>query len=219
MVSSGDANALDSHRALIATVFCDLPGFTTFSETAEPEEAMEVLQAYHKTMGLLIHEHRDTIDHRAGDGIMIIFNDPLPCEDPTGEAVRMDELIGEWRKLRHRLGFGVGLSLGYATIGVVGYEGRYNYTANGSSVNLAARLADEAADGQILISQRAHTALGDTVHTESIGDLVLTGVRELIAQPRSPALRQMWQLTAIESSAHTQGAPRITLALLRPSRI
>ena len=140
VVSGGGDGLLASHRALIATVFCDLRGFTPFSETAEPEEAMQVLQAYHEAMGLLIHEHGGTIDHRAGDGIMVIFNDPLPCDDPAGTAVRMalrmrermDVLTGGWRKLGHRLGFGVGISLGYATVGVVGYEGRYDYTANGS---------------------------------------------------------------------------------------
>jgi adenylate cyclase len=189
VISSGDKDPLASHRALIATVFCDLRGFTAFSGSAEPEEAMQVLQIYHEAMGRLIQEHGGTIDHRAGDGIMVIFNDPLPCDEPIDEAVRMsvnmrecmDGLTGEWRKLGHRLGFGVGISLGYATVGVVGYEGRYDYTANGSSVNLAARLADEAIDGQILISQRAHTALDDSLPTESAGELVLKGFHEPVS--------------------------------------
>jgi class 3 adenylate cyclase len=183
VVSQGEEGVLGSHRALIATLFCDLRGFTAFSETAEPEEAMEVLQAYHAAMGELIHAHGGTIDHRAGDGIMVIFNDPLPCDDPAGTAVRMalamrermGSLIGEWRKLGHRLGFGVGISHGYATVGIVGFEGRYDYTANGSAVNLAARLADEAGDGQILISQRAHTAIDGTVPTQAAGELALKG--------------------------------------------
>jgi class 3 adenylate cyclase len=183
VVSSGEQQALASHRALIATVFCDLRGFTAFSETAEPEEAMEVLQTYHQAMGELIHRHGGTIDHRAGDGIMIIFNDPLPCDEPAVTAVRMavqmrermTVLASQWRKLGHRLGFGVGVSLGYATVGVVGFEGRYDYTANGSAVNLAARLADEAADGQILISERAHSAITDTVPTRPVGELQLKG--------------------------------------------
>jgi class 3 adenylate cyclase len=184
VVSSGEEAMLASHRALIATVFCDLRGFTAFSETAEPEEAMEVLQAYHQAMGELIHRHGGTIDHRAGDGIMVIFNDPLPCEDPAREAVRMAlcmrgkmaELGAGWRKLGHRLGFGVGVSLGYATVGVVGFEGRYDYTANGSAVNLAARLSDEAGDGQILVSQRANTAIEGSVATEPVGELTLKGL-------------------------------------------
>jgi len=186
VLSSGEEDRLASHRALIATVFCDLRGFTAFSGSAEPEEAMQVLQIYHETMGQLIHAHGGTIDHRAGDGIMIIFNDPLPCDEPALEAVRMamrmrermDELTSEWRKLGHRLGFGVGLSLGYATVGVVGYEGRYDYTANGSSVNLAARLADEAQDGQILISQRANTAVDGALLTEPVDELVLKGFHD-----------------------------------------
>jgi class 3 adenylate cyclase len=189
VISSGEEQALASHRALIATVFCDLRGFTAFSETAEPEEAMEVLQGYHHAMGELIHAHGGTIDHRAGDGIMVIFNDPLPCDDPAGVAVRMSiamrermaELGGQWRKLGHRLGFGVGVSLGYATVGIVGFEGRYDYTANGSAVNLAARLADEAEDGQILVSQRAHTAIEGAVSAESVGELSLKGFHGPVA--------------------------------------
>lgn len=173
------------HRTLIAILSCDLRGFTAFSEIAEPEEVMKVLQAYHRSMGQLIHAHGGTIDHRAGDGIMVIFNDPLPCDDPAGNAVRlalamreqMNTLCNAWRRLGHHLGFGVGISLGYATVGVVGYEGRYDYTANGSSVNLAARLADEALDGQILLSQRAQTAIDGAVPTKAVGELELKGFR------------------------------------------
>lgn len=183
VVSSGDDALLHSHRALIATVFCDLRGFTTFCESAEPEEAIEVLQAYHEAMGVLIHEHGGTIDHRAGDGIMIIFNDPLPCEDPAGDALRMAlamrermaRLGGDWRKLGHRLGFGVGVSLGYATVGMVGFEGRYDYTANGTAVNLAARLCDAAGDGEILLSRRAHTAVEEQIETDPPEELELKG--------------------------------------------
>jgi len=186
VVSSGDETLLGSHRAVIATVFCDLRGFTRFCESAEPEEAIEVLQTYHEAMGRLIHDHRGTIDHRAGDGIMIIFNDPLPCDDPAGAALsmalamraRMAELSAEWRKLGHRLGFGVGISLGYATVGMVGFEGRYDYTANGSVVNLAARLCDEADDGEILLSRRAYAAVEDSVETGPPIELTLKGFHE-----------------------------------------
>lgn len=175
------------HRTLIAILSCDLRGFTAFSEIAEPEEVMKVLQAYHQSMGQLIQAYGGTIDHRAGDGIMVIFNDPLPCEDPAGAAVhlalamreRMSSLCEAWRRLDHHLGFGVGISLGYATVGVVGCEGRYDYTANGSSVNLAARLADEARDGQILLSQRAHTEISSAVPTKAVGELHLKGFRGL----------------------------------------
>jgi class 3 adenylate cyclase len=183
VVSGGDESLLGSHRALIATLFCDLRGFTKFCESAEPEEAIEVLQVYHEAMGKLIHEHGGTIDHRAGDGIMVIFNDPLPCDDPAGNALdmalamcgRMAELASDWRKLGHRLGFGVGISLGYATVGMVGFEGRYDYTANGSTVNLAARLCDEAGDGEILLSTRAYTAVEDRVGSTAPVELTLKG--------------------------------------------
>lgn len=173
------------HRTLIAILACDLRGFTAFSEIAEPEEVMKVLQAYHQSMGQLIHAHGGTIDHRAGDGIMVIFNDPLPCDDPAGTAVqlalamreRMIALCDEWHRFGNHLGFGVGISLGYATVGVVGYEGSYDYTANGSSVNLAARLADEAQDGQILLSQRVQAAIDGAVPTKTVGEFKLKGFR------------------------------------------
>lgn len=186
VVSAGGESLLASHRALIATVFCDLRGFTRFCESAEPEEAIEVLQAYHEAMGKLIHDHGGTIDHRAGDGIMVIFNDPLPCDDPARSALEMAlamrernaELASHWRKLGYRLGFGVGISLGYATVGMVGFEGRYDYTANGSTVNLAARLCDEAENGEILLSTRAYTAVEDRVGTASRVELTLKGFQE-----------------------------------------
>lgn len=183
IVSSGDESLLGSHRALIATLFCDLRGFTAFCESAEPEEAIEVLQAYHQKMGKIIHEHEAGVDHRAGDGIMVIFNDPLPCEDPAGEAVRMAiamrsemaELCASWRRLGHRLGFGIGISLGYATVGMVGFEGRYEYTASGTAVNLAARLCDHAGDGEILLSPRAYRAVEEEIGGEAAGELDLKG--------------------------------------------
>jgi adenylate cyclase len=183
IVSSGDESLLDSHRTQIAALFCDLRGFTHFSETAEPEDVISVLQTYHEEMGKLIFEFEGTIDHRAGDGIMAIFNDPLPCDDPGLQAIRlavamqehMREVLREWRSLGYELGFGVGMSVGYATLGLVGFEGRFDYCANGSVVNLAARLSDEALDGQILISQRAHTAIGDHIEVEEIGEQTFKG--------------------------------------------
>ncbi len=186
IVSSGDESVLDSHRSNIAALFCDLRGFTAFSETAEPEDVIEVLQTYHEEMGRLIYDYEGTIDHRAGDGIMAVFNDPLPCDEPALQAVRlavamrerMNELLENWRELGHELGFGVGLSTGYATLGLVGFEGRYDYCANGSVVNLAARLSDEARDGQILISQRAFTTVADQVEGTEIGQLTLKGLSQ-----------------------------------------
>ncbi len=186
LANSGDESMLASHRALIATLFCDIRGFTAFCEIAEPEETIEVLQAYHEEMGTLISAHGAGVDKRMGDGIMVIFNDPLPCEDPAGDAVRlavamrarMDDLCKRWKRLGHRLGFGVGVSLGYATIGMVGSEGRYDYTASGTAVNLAARLCDRAEDGDILLSPRAYTAVEDAFMAESSGKLDLKGIRE-----------------------------------------
>ncbi|HSM40252.1 MAG TPA: GAF domain-containing protein [Afifellaceae bacterium] len=186
LVSSGDETALASHRALIATLFCDIRGFTAFCETAEPEETIEVLQAYHEEMGKLISAHGGGVDKRMGDGIMVLFNDPLPCDDPAGDAVRlaiamqerMGELCAGWKRLGHRLGFGVGISLGYATIGMVGSEGRYDYTASGTAVNLAARLCDRAEDGEVLLSPRTAAAIEDGFQVESNGEITLKGIRE-----------------------------------------
>jgi DNA-binding response OmpR family regulator len=175
-------------RRFLSPQVADAVVSSGFCESAEPEEAIEVLQAYHEAMGILIHEHDGTIDHRAGDGIMVIFNDPLSCDDPAGAALsmalsmraRMDELGAEWRKLGHRLGFGVGISLGYATVGMVGFEGRYDYTANGSVVNLAARLCDEAGDGEILLSTRAYAAVEDRVEVGVPMALTLKGFHEAV---------------------------------------
>ncbi len=183
VMSTGSEEMLKSHRAMIATLFCDIRGFTAFCESAEPEETIEVLQTFHETLGKLIDEAGAGFDHRAGDGIMVVFNDPVPCDDPARAALRvaiamrevMVDLCAKWRKLGHRMGFGVGISLGYATVGMVGFEGRYDYTANGTVVNLASRLCDQAMDQEILISQRAATALEDYATVESAGELTLKG--------------------------------------------
>jgi class 3 adenylate cyclase len=183
VISSGDDRLLSSHRALIAVLFCDIRGFTAFCEQAEPEEAIEVLQAYHEAMGELIRSHAAGVDHRTGDGIMIIFNDPLPCDDPADKALelalamreRMIGLCAGWRRLGYRLGHGIGLSLGYATVGMVGSAGRYDYTASGTVVNLAARLCEEAGDGEILLSPRACAAVEDRAAVEPAGELTLKG--------------------------------------------
>jgi class 3 adenylate cyclase len=184
VVSAGNEKLLSSHRALIATMFCDIRGFTAFCEAAEPEETIEVLKTYHEQMGELLAVHGAGVDHRSGDGIMVIFNDPLPSDDPAGDAValalamrdRMAQLSSEWRKLGYRLGFGVGISLGYATVGMVGAAGRYDYTASGTAVNLAARLCDHAADGEILLSPRAFRAVEERVVVEPAGELTLKGI-------------------------------------------
>jgi len=185
VVSSGADKMLSSHRALLGILFCDIRGFTAFCETAEPEETIEVLQTYHEEMGKLIVAHEAGVDHRWGDGIMVLFNDPLPCDDPAGDALRlaiamrarMQELSRSWKRLGHRLGFGVGVSLGYATVGMVGSEGRFDYTASGTAVNLASRLCDEAEDGEILLSPRARIAVEDEIETEARGEIRLKGIQ------------------------------------------
>ncbi|WP_170603647.1 GAF domain-containing protein [Ruegeria arenilitoris] len=186
VISSGSDKMLSSHRALLGVLFCDIRGFTAFCETAEPEETIEVLQTYHQEMGKLINAHGAGVDHRMGDGIMVLFNDPIPCDDPAGNAVRlavamrsrMTELSQEWKRMGFRLGFGVGVSLGYATVGMVGYEGRSDYTASGTAINVASRLCEMAEDGEILLSTRASIAVEDDFSSVSAGDFVLKGIRE-----------------------------------------
>ena len=189
IVASGGEEALRSHRRQVAALYCDLRGSTAFSENAEPEEAVEVFDAYHRALGELIHRFDATVDHRAGDGMMVIFNDPLPCDEPARRAVelalamrdRMAELQGGWRRRGHELGFAVGISFGYATMGMVGFEGRYDYMANGSVVVLAARLCHEAEAGQIVVSQRIFGMLEDEVEAEPLGELALKGLRPTAA--------------------------------------
>ncbi len=183
IVSSGDEKLLESHRRDITVVFCDLRGFTAFSETAEPEEVMGVLREYHGTMGDLIFRFEGTLERFAGDALMVFFNDPIPCPDPPTRAVRMavemrarvTELTNAWWKRGHELGFGVGIAQGYATLGRIGFEGRFDYGAIGPVTNLASRLCDEARSGQILISQRVYGAVGGLVDAEPAGELVLKG--------------------------------------------
>jgi class 3 adenylate cyclase len=185
VLSAGGEAALGTHRRQIATLFCDLRGFTAFSETADPEETMAILQRYHAEMGGLIHEYDGTIEHRAGDGIMVIFNDPVPCAEPAAQAVRtalalrsrMRELTHEWQRHGHELGFGVGVSLGYATLCLVGFAGRFDYCANGKAVNLAARLCDEARNDQILIPQNVLVAVEQLVEAVPVGEIVAKGFR------------------------------------------
>jgi adenylate cyclase len=183
VVSSGGEKLLESHRREITVVFCDLRGFTAFSETAEPEEVMGVLREYHTALGPLIFHFEGTLEHFAGDGMMVFFNDPLPCPAHAAQAVKMavgmrrqmGELTEKWRKRGHQLGFGVGIAQGYATLGMLGFEGRIEYGAIGPVANLASRLCDEAQGGQILISQRVFAAVEKLVETVPVGDLSLKG--------------------------------------------
>ena len=183
VVDSGDESFLESHRREIVVVFCDLRRFTAFSETAEPEEVMAVLGEYYEALGDLVHRYEGTLEQFAGDGLVVFFNDPMPCPDAPLRAVRMAvamrgriaELADEWRRRGHDLGFAVGISQGYATLGRIGFPGRYDYAAIGSVTNLAARLCSYAAHGQILITQRVHSGAQDHVVTDPLGEVELRG--------------------------------------------
>ena len=183
VLSSGDDRVLDSHRREVTVVFCDLRGFTAFAETAEPEEVINILGEYHARVGAIIHKFEGTIEHFAGDGLMAILNDPLPCPDPCVQAVRMAaemraavaDLTTKWRKHGFDLGFGVGIAHGYATLGRVGFEGRFDYAAVGTVTNLASRLCDEAKDGQILIDGKVCAAVEEIAKLEPLEDLKLEG--------------------------------------------
>jgi class 3 adenylate cyclase len=189
ILSSSTYEALASHRRQVTIVFGDLRGFTAFAEIAEPEEVMAVMREYHATIGALIHEFDGTLERFLGDGIMVIFGDPIPCPDPCARAVqmavamrdRLSELSNKWRRERHELGFGVGIAYGYATLGPIGFEGRSEYSAIGTVVNLAARLCAEACDGQILIDSKVRAALDGKATTEPVGELTLKGLHRPIA--------------------------------------
>ena len=184
LIVSGEAeDPLKTHRREIIVVFLDLRGFTAFSETAEPEEVMGVLHDYHGEMGKLVLEHEGTLERFTGDGMMVFFNDPVPVPNPEEQAVRMAvamreqaaRLTTEWRKRGHELDFGVGIAQGYATIGAIGFEGRWDYGAIGTVTNMASRLCDGARPGQILVSQRFMSAVEELVEGESIGNLEFKG--------------------------------------------
>jgi class 3 adenylate cyclase/CheY-like chemotaxis protein len=183
IISTGDDSLLQSHRRQIAVLFCDLRGFTAFSETAEPEEVMGILQEYHEAVGGLISDTGGTVEHFAGDGLMVFFNDPLPCPEPEIQSVRLAVAMRErmaavsaiWRTRGHDLGFGVGVASGYATLGCIGFVGRFHYGAIGSTVNLASRLCDEAHDGHVLINARVMATLADRIEAAPVGDLILKG--------------------------------------------
>lgn len=177
--------ALEPHRREITVCFCDLRGFTAFAETAEPEDIMAVLREYHAAMGELIFRFEGTLEHFEGDGMMVFFNDPLPSDDPTGHAVEMAiamreravELAVIWKKRGHQLALGMGIATGYATLGRIGFEGRFDYGAIGTVTNVAARLCGEAAAGQILVTQRVCAAVEERIAAELIGDLELRGLQ------------------------------------------
>jgi class 3 adenylate cyclase len=183
-VAEGAEDPLKTHRREITVVFLDLRGFTAFAETAEPEEVMGVLHEYHAEMGKLILQHDGTLERFAGDGMMVFFNDPVPVLDPAERAVRMalamrkrvEELTVKWRKRGYELDFGVGIAQGYATIGAIGFEGRWDYGAIGTVTNLASRLCGEAKASQILVSSRVAGAVEELIDAEEIGPIALKGL-------------------------------------------
>jgi adenylate cyclase len=189
IVSKGDEGILELHRRDIVVVFCDLRGYTAFAETAEPEEVIALLREYHAALGPLVSRFEGTLNQFSGDGLMVFFNDPLPCPDPAERAVRMavemraavGELRSGWRRHGRDLGFGVGIAQGYATLGRIGFEERVDYTAIGTVTNLAARLCGEARDGQILLSKRVAAAVEGNIGLEEIGSLALKGLSQAVA--------------------------------------
>jgi class 3 adenylate cyclase/CheY-like chemotaxis protein len=188
IVSSNKSDLLNSHRQEVTVVFCDLRGFTAFSELGEPEEVMGVLQEYHTAMGKLIFEYDGTLERFAGDGLMVFFNDPIPCDDPSKKAVKMaismretvKTLKDKWKKKGYNLGFGIGIDKGFATLGKIGFEGRFDYAAIGTVTNTASRLCDNARPGQILISQKVWVDVECIVDAEKVGDLFLKGLHRSI---------------------------------------
>jgi adenylate cyclase len=188
IVSQGDERILETHRRDIVVVFCDLRGFTSFAETGEPEEVRDLLREYHAALGPIVTRSEGTLDHFAGDGIMVFFNDPLPCPDPAERAIKMAvemreavaRLQVDWRRRGREIGFGIGIAQGYATLGQIGFAERIHYTAIGTACNLASRLCDQALDGQILVSKRVAGAVEGHARLEEIGDLALKGLSQAV---------------------------------------
>jgi class 3 adenylate cyclase len=182
VMERGDS-VLESHRRQLAVLFADLRGWTDFSAGTEPEEVMSVVGSYHAAMGELILKYEATVGWFAGDGLMVWFNDPIPCDDPAARAVRMGVEMREamsalttgWRKRGYELDFSIGVALGYATIGRIGFEGRYDYGAVGTVLNLASRLCDAAGPGQIVVGPRVLAEVEELVEVEPLGEIQLKG--------------------------------------------
>jgi len=197
IVSAGDEAVLENHRREVVALFSDLRGFTSFSETAEPEDVMGVLGEYHAATGPLIYKYEGTLERFLGDGMMVLFNDPLPCPDAPQRAARMAiemrdavaALAPAWKRKGHVLGFGVGLAQGYATMGAIGFQNRFEYTAIGAVINLAARLCADAKDGQILTNSRVAAAVGDVVETDDLGERMLRGMSRPVPVVNLRAMR------------------------------
>ena len=189
IVASGAEKQLESHRREITALFCDLRGFTGFTESADAEDVMALLRDYHAAIGETIIKYNGTLERYAGDGVMVVFNDPVPVENPALQAVLMalelrdalGALTQTWSRLGHEIGFGIGIAHGFATLGTIGYEGRFDYAAIGTVSNVASRLCDEAKPGQILISPRVLTKVENAVKVEPVGEFALKGIRRPLA--------------------------------------
>jgi adenylate cyclase len=189
IVASGSEKQLESHRREITALFSDLRGFTGFTESADAEDVMALLRDYHAAIGQIVIKYNGTLERYAGDGVMVIFNDPVPVENPALQAVLMAlELRGsigtlteKWRRLGHEIGFGIGIAHGFATLGTIGFEGRFDYAAIGTVSNVASRLCDEAKPGQILISPRVLMGIEDAITVEPVGEFALKGIRRPLA--------------------------------------
>jgi adenylate cyclase len=213
IVSQGDEKILESHRREIVVVFCDLRGYTAFTETGEPEEVLDFLREYHGALGPLVSQFEGTLDQFSGDGIMVFFNDPMLCPDPAERAVKMamamreeaGKLIAAWRRHGSELGFGIGIAQGYATLGQIGFSDRSGYTAIGTVCNLAARLCAEAKDGQILVSSRIAEAVEAVVKLEDLGNLELKGLRRPVAT-----------FNVVQSTSAGDAHPNLTVVATAP---
>jgi adenylate cyclase len=189
IVASGTEKQLEGHRREITALFCDLRGFTGFSESSDPEDVMALLRDYHAAIGEIIIRYSGTLERYAGDGVMVVFNDPVPVDNSALQAVLMaldmrvaiGALTEKWRRLGHDIGFGIGIAHGFATLGTIGFEGRFDYAAIGTVSNVASRLCDEAKPGQILISPRVFMAVEDAVTVEPVGEFALKGIRRPLA--------------------------------------
>ncbi|WP_246270642.1 adenylate/guanylate cyclase domain-containing protein [Hongsoonwoonella zoysiae] len=207
VLAEGKESMLESHRRYIACVFCDIRRFSAMTESMEPEDLMDVLRSFHEEVGRLAVKHGGTIGFRAGDGVMIFFNDPIPCEDPDGRAVHMAfdiksafaGLSERWAKLGMEFGIGIGVASGYATMGIIGVEGRYDYTPIGNAVNLAARLSDHAQDGEILVSRRTFAEIEHCAEARALGDVPLKG----LSQPA-----EIYALEALPGAAAAPGGEK-----------
>jgi adenylate cyclase len=196
---TGEESLLESHRREIVVLFADLRNFTPFAETSEPEEVMGVLAEYHRAMGAFVHEYQGTLERFTGDGIMVFFNDPIPCDDAAERTVRMaldirDAVSGlatRWRRNGHDLALGIGIAQGFATLGRIGFEGRFDYAAIGSVTNLAARLCSDAGPWQVLVTDRILAPIEHMAVAEVVGDVQPKGFSRTVRVHNISAINEV----------------------------